>query len=250
MPPRHPLPSFKDWALLSIGAVFAILGLAILFKDTDVGIVTFALFGSCTVMFAHNILRKYRFRRYENMAVTVPAGVPILTKPHVPITLGAWLMVLGIVLTVFGGNYPAYFRWATVVMAMAGAGFLAAIYLGFVQLMALQFDPEGLRITQGRWRVLAPWDRITGVGQMEMFGNPTLLLAIHDSASLTVEPPEQRAKAISSMTRTEKNYGATFFIMTDNLGVDLPVLAAAIQTYCDDASARAGLTRQLAKPSA
>ena len=50
--------------MLAINIVFVVLGLILLLHESDVAIVTLAVFGPCLIVTVGGVLRKFRFRRF------------------------------------------------------------------------------------------------------------------------------------------------------------------------------------------
>ncbi len=67
-----PKPGLRDWALLTIGALFVCAGLFILPRDRNTGLVTLAFFGCCTAVFASTIVRKLRARKLAPLKAECP----------------------------------------------------------------------------------------------------------------------------------------------------------------------------------
>ena len=229
--------------MLAIGVTVVVMGLFILPSNRDIGIVTLAMFGSCTAVFAAQILSKYRFRKFTATAVEVAGGVPIRPRRGLGWLMGSWMLALGVILIVFGASYPAPFRWLAGFVAVVGVVLLIATALGLFPGGYLQFDPDALTIGQRRWSARIPWDAIGSVHEGEFSGNPILLIAVNDVAALAISPPDARTAAYKSMAKSAAMFGAEFAIMTTHYGIDLPVLAAAVTHYARDAEARRTLTK-------
>jgi hypothetical protein len=243
--PHSPPPSWQEWLLLAINLIFVVMGLLILPHDRDAGIVTLALFGSCLVSSAATILRKRRFGRFSAEKVDVIGGVPIRAQAGLMKLLGAWLLILGIILVVFGHDYPQYFRYLSWFVALVGAAVLGGALAGLWPGGYLQFDPDALTIAQRTWRARIPWDEITSVSAGEYQSNPVLLIDVADGARLNIMPPEETARAMKAIAQSQAMMGADFAIMTTHYGIDLPVLGATVARYVQDASARAELRPRL-----
>jgi hypothetical protein len=248
-PPHAPPPTRLEWLLVAINIVFVVMGLLILPHDRDTGIVTLALFGSCLVSSTATILRKRRYRSFAAEKVDVIGGVPIYPKTEVMRLLGGWLLILGIILIVFGHDYPTYFRCLSGFIAAVGAVVLGGALSGLWPGGHLQFDPDFLTIAQRKWRARIPWDEITDVYQGEYHSNPVLLITVANAAHLDVMPPEESARAMKAIAQSQALLGADIAIMTLHYGIELPVLGATVARYVQDASARAELSPRLAYPS-
>jgi hypothetical protein len=243
--PDRPRPTFKEWLLLAINIAFVAMGLLILPDERDTGLVTIAFFGSCLAVAAATILRKLRYRRFTAERIEVAGGVPIRPSNYLMPLLGAWLAVLGVVLFVFGHDYPLMFRALAVVVAGVGVALLALSFTGRVPGGFLQFDPEGLTIAQRAWGARIAWDNIAAVHEGEFSSNPVLLVTVAERARLDIVPPEAQMRAMRDIGRTWAIMGADFAIMTAHYGIDLPVLAGTIARYAQDAAARADLRPRL-----
>ncbi len=243
--PNGPLPNWQDWLLLTINIVFVVMALIILPRNRDVGIVTLVLFGTCLVVSAGTILRKFRFRRFSGEKVGVAGGVPIRVRTGKMLLGGAWLTGLGTILVVFGQDYPFYFCVLAGSFAVVGALFFLAAFAGIWPGGYLQFDPDYLTIAERKWQARIPWEDIEKVSQAECNSNPLLLLFVRDLTCLDIAPPDELRRATTAIARTRQISGADFSIMTDHYGIDLPVLKAAITRYVNDVSARAALRPQL-----
>jgi hypothetical protein len=244
-PPHSPPPTRQDWLLLAINIVFVAMGLLILPGDRDTGIVTLAFFGSCLAVSAATILRKRRYRRFVAEKVEVVGGVPIRPKTGVMQLLGAWLLVLGIVLVVFGQHYPLILQYIAVFIAFVGAAVFVAALAGQWPGGYLQFDPEAFTIAQRKWRARIPWDDITFVQEAEYHSNPVLLISVANAAHLDIKPIEASGRAMQKIAQSQAWMGADFAIMTTHYGIDLPVLSATVARYVQDVSVRAELGPRL-----
>ncbi len=243
--PNGPLPNWQDWLLLTINVVFVVMGLIILPRNRDTGIVTLAFFGTCLVVSAGTILRKFRFRRFSGEKVGVAGGVPIRASAVSMRLGGAWLIGLGTLLVVFSHDYPVVFRVLAGCTAVVGALLFLATLTDKWPGGYLQFDPDYLTIAERKWCARIPWGDIVHVEQAEFHSNPVLLLFVRDLTCLDIAPPDELKRATKAIARTRSISGADLSIMTNHYGIDLPVLAAAIARYVNDVSARAELRAQL-----
>lgn len=242
-PTAHSKPTLADWALLLIGLVFVAAGLIILPRKPDVGIVTLAFFGSCTGVFAATILRKLRYRRFRATRTEVMGGVPIYPSRLRAGLLGAWMLVLGVVLYVFGTEYPPLFRWLAIFVALVGVVILLGVIVRRLPAGFMQFDPDALTLGQSKWSVRVPWSGIAEIAEGEIHSNPTLLLWVHDVHALEVLPDSMRARLEKRIESNLTWLGAHFAIMASQYGIDLPVLTAAVRLYVAEPDARAELGR-------
>ncbi len=251
---RYPLPGFRDWALFAIGLMFVVLGFFVLIagRDSDarnIAIVGITFFGSCLFVFTRTILRKFRYRKLAGIDVRIVGGVPVRPSKWRVVALGGWLLALGIILLVFATKAPLLISLMSAVVAGAGLLLLVAALLGFIPQGYLQFDPEGFTVAYRGWRVQLPWDQITGAGVGATADNPALFVSVHDQGELRIEPQSARTQALRSIARTKKMVGWDFYFLTEQYGLDAPVLQAAIMRYANDAAERASLgQRVLAAP--
>ena len=247
------LPNFRDWALFAVGLMFVVLAIFILIKgrveDRDTGIIGLAFFGSCLFIFTRNIVRKFRYRGLEGIDVRIVGGVPVRPSKWRVVMLGGWLLALGVVLVAFAKTAPLLIILMSALIAAAGLSLLVATLLGVIPRGYLQFDPEGLTIANRQWSARIAWDQIAGLAVGETSDNPALFLAVHDPAALTIEPASARLAAMRAIARTNAMVGSDFYIMTDQYGIDAPVLSAAIAHYAADVAERRSLG-QRALPAA
>lgn len=231
--------------LLAINIVFVAMGLFVLPHNRDVGIVTLAFFGSCLAVSAAVVARKLRYRKFSAEKVDVIGGVPIRPQKTLMIVMGLWLMALGIILLIFAHDAPVTIQLLSGFMAVIGALLFAGALLGRWPGGYLQFDPAYFTIAQRKWRVRIPWDSITGIYEGEYHSKPVLLLRVDELSTLTFEPPEVSAQAFTAIAKMQTYMGAEFAVMTMHYGIDLPVLAATVTRYVNDAPARIELGQRL-----
>lgn len=240
-----PRPELRDWALLAIGVAFVLMGLIILPSNLNVGIVTLAFFGPCAALFVWIIIRKLRARRPLPLKVEITGGVPIRQSVTHILLSGGTLLLMGAVLVVFGRSYGIVFWSLSWVMALAGGAVLLARALGWLGTGYIQFEPNGITIGQRGWAYTAPWDQVTEVHEAEYHSNPLLLIWLADLGSLTVAPPQARARVLANLMSSSRNLGAPIAIMTSQYSLDLPLLSAAVRRYASNPSARAELAQRL-----
>lgn len=237
----RPGPTFKDWLLLSINIVFVAMGLVIVRDDFNVGIVTIAFFGSCLAVAANAVVSKLRFRTFTATRVDVVGGVPIRPLRWKMQLLGLWLLGLGVVLVVFGENYPPMFRALAGVIGLAGAALLIATLTRQWPAGFLQFDPDALTIAGRNWRARIPWGRISLVAEGDYHSNPVLFIGVDDITAIDIGSPPGADAALKAMARSRMMMGSEFAIMTSQYGIDLPVLAETVRGYAEDPVARVRL---------
>jgi len=243
--PDRPRPTVGEWLLVPINVVFVVMGLIILPHEPDGAIVTIAFFGTCLVVSLGTVVRKLRDRRFSADTIAVAGGVPIRPSATFMPLLGGWLAILGVVLFVFGHDYPIVFRALAAFIAVVGVVLLGLSFTGRVPGGFLRFDPEGLTIAQRTWAARIPWDDITGVHEGELSSNAVLLVTVADPTRLEIAPAQAHAIAMRDIGRTRGLMGADFMVMARHYGIDLPVLAGTIARYVEDAAARAELIPRL-----
>jgi hypothetical protein len=240
----YPRPGVRDWALFAVGCTFVAAGLFILPSRSDVGIVTLAFFGTCTAMFGANLVRKYRFRRLQPIRVQIVGAVPIRPSRGGVFLLGGTLFALGVTLEIFGTAYGRIFSSLSFVIAGVGALLLVGLALRWLPVGYIQFDPAGLTFGQRRWAFMVPWDQIAKVGAGEFHDNPVLLLWIREPAAIQVDPPHHHARAVAGLASTMAWSGVHVMLMTSQYGMDLPLVAKAVERYVSDPSSRRELAQR------
>jgi hypothetical protein len=243
--------SRHDLLPILCNVVLALIGLVLLPSKADVGIVTVAFFGSGAYFLGLLQWRKYAEHKLKLTSVEVVGGARIYPKRSFMVLMGLWLLILGFVFIVFGGSYPAMFRWIGGFVAVCGfvVAVLAALRLhpaGF-----LQFEPEGLIIGQRGWRVMVPWDKIEDVDVTELSNNPVIRLGVYDRQNLVITPASAEAKARTIMSKGSTLFSwGPFFIFPMHYGIPTRILASAIRHYAHDNVARRKLgDRQLVAPA-
>jgi hypothetical protein len=245
---NRPRPTTREWLLVAINTLFVVAGIVILPHEPDGAIVTIAFFGTCLVVSLGTVLRKLRDRRFAAETLAVAGGVPIRPSNIIMPLLGGWLAILGVVLFVFGHDYPLLFRAIAVFIAVVGVVVLALALMRRLPGGFLRFDPDALTIAQRRWRARIPWDNILIVHEGEYASNPMLRLRVVDLDGLDIAPAEARAAALRDIARTQALMGAEFVVMTAQYGIDLPLLAGTVARYVQDRAARAELRPRLTPP--
>jgi hypothetical protein len=238
-----PGPGFRDWLLLGIGLAFVAMGVLIVPKHRDGGIVTIALFGTCAAIAAFTVVRKLRQARLEATRVEVVGGVPIRPSRAVVGGVGASMLALGAILIVFSRGYGLLF-WACA-WFVAGVGALLSVGVATGRLPAgyLQLDPDGITIGMRRWSYTVAWDRIARVAPGELHDNAVLLIWIDRPEDVVVRPAQYQSKAHAALCTNLSWVGAHLVVMTGQYRMDLPLLLKAIERYVSDPSSRAQLAR-------
>lgn len=242
---HHPGPNGKDWLLLAINIAFVVGGIVLIPKNPDAALVTITFFGTCLAVTVGTFWRKYRDARFRSERIDVVGGVPIRSSRYFAPLLGGWLAALGVILFVFGHDYPLLFRIIAAFVALVGIVVLAGALLKRWPMSHLQFDPDALTIAQHGWLARIPWDNIAAVHESEYASNPMLLIALANADGLDIEPPVAHARARRDMARTQATFGAEFAIMTTQFGLPLPLLGATVARYVTDSGARTELRPRL-----
>ncbi|MBW0434098.1 hypothetical protein [Leptospira yasudae] len=240
---RDLKPKRMDWVLTAISFAFVATGIFILPKNLNVGIVTIAFFGVCAGTFLTTILRKLKESKFQSISVDAIGGVDI--KPS---RLRAWmmaclLMLLGMILVVFGDNYPFLMRILAYIIAGFGVLLAILIALGKVPVGFLRFDSDGFRIGRSKWTVVLPWDEIADVRAGEFNNNAAVFLLLRSFDRIRTEPEEFHDKAIQEILTNEGWIGSHFMILTSNYGMSSPMLVEAIERYKSQPGARQELNR-------
>ncbi|MCG6167578.1 hypothetical protein [Leptospira sanjuanensis] len=243
-PTYHDLkPKRMDWVLTAISLAFVAMGIFVLPKNLNVGIVTIAFFGVCAGTFLTTILRKLKESKFQSISVDAIGGVDI--KPS---RLRAWLMalllmLLGTILAVFGDNYPFLMRILAYIIAGFGVLLAITITIGKVPVGFLRFDSDGFRIGRSKWSVVLPWDEIADVRAGEFNNNAAVFLLLRSFDRIRTEPEEFYDKAIQEILTNEGWIGSHFMILTSNYGMSSPLLVEAIERYKNQPGARQELNR-------
>jgi hypothetical protein len=240
----YPRPGLRDWALLAIGVVFVICGAILLPHNRDVGIVSLAMFGPCTVVAAIIILRKLRFRRLRALKAEIVGGVPIRQSRVLVIASGATLAVMGAIFILFGHSYGLVFLVLAWVIAVIGAGLLIGALSGWWPNDSIQFDPQGITFGRTGYTFTVPWEAIARVSAGQFSNNPAVFMWLHDNSSIVVHPVERRLRALKHLAWNTGWTGAPIVILTSNYGMDQPLLMIALERYLAEPAARAELARR------
>jgi hypothetical protein len=240
-----PKPSFFDWLALAIGVMFVLAGLVIFRFDRNSGIVTLTLFGLCAGVSVATIVRKLRFRRMRPLRVELVGGVPIKPSRANVLIVSSSIAVLGVVILVFGRHYGLVFWSMGWLLAAIGFLLLLGLATGYLPVGHVQFDPGGITIASRKWAYMIPWDNISQMRAGEYSGNPALFIWLHRDHAVEAQPPELNGKVMKLLAMNTGLIGAPVMLMTSRYGLDLPLLACAMERYVTDPSARAELSRRL-----
>ncbi|HEX4340797.1 MAG TPA: hypothetical protein VH062_33040 [Polyangiaceae bacterium] len=246
----YPRPRFRDWALLGVGLAFVAMGVLIVPRDRDVGIVTITFFGMCTAVAAATITRKLRFHSQRPLTARIAGGVPIRPSRTKLALLGGGFFFLGVVLITFGHGYGSVFWGGSWLIAGVGGAVIIGLLSGGLPVGHLQFDPDGMTIGRRGWCFTVPWDRIVQLGTGEYQSNPVLYVWLDDVGAVVARPPESMPKVLAHLASCERWMGAPVAVMTSQYTLDLPLLVRALERYVADPGARAELVaNQLLLPA-
>ena len=230
----------SDRSLFILNMVFVVIGVLVLRSNPDVGIVTIAFFGSGAVLAASIIIRKRRSApKAERVMLT--GGVPIRPSRVLIGGLGAWLAVLGVILTVFGWSYGLVFRCLSIASLIFGCYLLAAVLIGWLPNTYLQFDVSGITFGYRGFSYVVAFDNIADLAVAEMNRNPFLLIRLHRPDDIAVTPPARHVAAIKRIARSEALMGAHIAIPAQQYLMDPALLAQAIARYISEPSSRSEL---------
>lgn len=248
MPPyTSPLklgPSFRDWTLLALGIGFVVMGLVIVPSNHDVGIVTIAFFGACSLTFASTVLRKLRYSRHRTLHAEVVGGIPIRPSRTRILGLGLSVFFLGAILVLFGQRSGVVMWYIAWLIALAGALVLFGLATRRIPTGFIQFDPEGITIGQKHFAYQIPFASIVRVASWELHDNPALGIWVTHNDAVIAIPPECQAKVLKHLATNEHWLGAPVALMMTHYELDLPPLICALERYIADPSARSELGRK------
>jgi hypothetical protein len=236
-------PTFQNWALAAVSVMFVVMGLIILSTDINLGITTIALFGVCALVHIRNVLRKLRYGRLQKGVVNVTGGVPITPSCAKVFTAGAIALGLGAILIVFDNGSPVLIQACAWLIALVGFAVLAALAAGLIPGQYFQFDVEGMIFGYRQWSVFVPWDRISYVYGGEWASNPTLFIWFHSTEDSRVTPASKVGSFLKLVDQNRAWIGADMFLMTEQYGIDLPILVQAMERFISHPASRAELTR-------
>lgn len=237
-------PTFQDWALAGGSVIFVVMGLIILSTDLNLGITTIAFFGVCALIHIRTVLRKLRYGRLQKGVVNVTGGVPITPSRAKLFTVGAIALGLGAILIVFDEESPVLIQACAWFIALVGFAVLAALATGLLPGQYIQFDVEGMTFGYRQWSVLVPWERISHVCGGEWTNNPALFIWFHSPDDLEVTPASKEESFLRLVGQNRAWIGADMFLMTEQYGIDLPILVQAMERYILHPDSRTELRRQ------
>lgn len=243
---KPPGPGLRDWALLAVSMTFVAIGLFLLRKEPRAALMPLTFFGSCAAVFAINIHRKLRRRRFTATSVQVAGGVKLHRSGGRMLLLAGLVAVPGI--AIFITPAPLLIRLCGGVMLAASAWLIFAVLTGRIARVFLRFDPLGLTFGYGSDEVLVPWNAVVDVSEFDIADNACVGVTISDFAALLVKPEERREQILRAYMRHFSLSGGRFVLMAAHFNVPAENLAGAIRHYAQDASARADLVPHRALP--
>lgn len=223
-----PRPNWSDWFLVIVGVAFSAAGAFLWRSDRNVAIMTIAFFGSGAVWGLITIARKIQLRRTADIAVNIPEGAPIRPKAATILIMGLWLLLLGLVLSVFTPNPPFWFYLAILCMIAPGALLLLGWSAGKLPAGFVQLDPDALVISYRQGVARIPWAAIGSVRVRNVFGHVAIALDNIDPSRLTIDPPNQTKKLARNFAWANRLTGSSMAILQQQVGVPLPSLFAEI----------------------
>jgi len=232
------------WSPFLVCLAFVLVGLFLLDSDFNVAIVTIAVFGSGAVIGGIPIVRKLRPVRPAPDRVQIIGGVPIRPSSGILVTIGAWLVVVGITTIVFGWSYGVIFRGVMLGFLGLGCYILIGLCLGWLPAHYLQFDPHGITFGERGFSYLVRWENISGLAAGEINGNAVLLLQLDRPDAIEVTPLERKTRALKGLARNALLSGAHVVIATTQYRMDLSLLTQAIDRYVREPAARVELSQK------
>ena len=236
--PRRPGPGFKDWLLLAIAVAFCGAAVFIWHADRRTALVTLAFFGACAATFVAIIRRKLRERRFSASVVRIVGGVDIPIARERLVALSGGAIVVGGVLFFVATEYGWLFRSGGALIALFGVAMIIAMALGLPARQFLRFDPDGIVIGMGRYRVRIPWDEIVSLGEIEFANTPFVTVGLADASRIAVEPPAAAARFAKTVASNRRWMDCDVALLTRNFGFDPPPLIVAMTRYINEPGTR------------
>lgn len=241
-PSRLDKIGFRDWAMVAIGLFFTLASLLIMRSDLKGGLVSGTFFGLCLAHAVSVIVRKRRMRKQVALTATVAGGVPIRQSRSRMALMGLALLAVGITQTAFGGVINPLLVDIGWLLLIVGGGLLAGLATGVLPIGFIQFDPEGITFAGWRGQAFVPWFAVTGLARGEVHYNPAVLLCV-DAEAVRPQPETYRRRMARQMAFSRGKMGGDFAILSQNYGIDSPVLLAALQRYVTKPDSRQELRR-------
>ena len=232
------------WIPFLICLAFVLGGLFLLDSNFNVAIVSIAFFGSCAVIGGIPIVRKLRPVRLAPDRVEIIGGVPIRPSRGILVTIGVWLVVVGITTIVFGWSFGVIYRGVMLGFLGLGCYILIGLWLGWLPAHYLQFDPHGITFGERGFSYLVRWKNLSDVAAGEINGNAVLLLQLARPDAIEVMPLERKTRALKGLARNELLSGAHVLIATTQYRMDLSLLTQAIDRYVREPAARIELSQK------
>ena len=248
---RYPRPSRGEWIKLAILALALVLGIVAVWqgKNLKKDIPFVALAFSFFVLFALRPLRLLRYRQTKFMKVEVLGGVPIRGPRWHFLVFAAWGMILGAICSWFGWEGDSRLLVVGTTMLLLGGYTAMIVYLRYLPLGHVQFEPDVLIISEWRWRARIPWNQITFVKEKEVNEFPYLLLFVDGPVDVEPKLYQSQWHRFGGLSRQFDFDGSQFAISAFHLGIDLPVLTAAVVRYRADKAAREELKLRRGLPA-
>jgi hypothetical protein len=249
-----PRPGLDDWLPLGVCASCCLLALYLLLRTDEWrgATVTLAFFGSAVLFFAANIRRKRRERRLAGTTVTIAGGVDIYAgsgPSMLAIALGC--CIVGSIIFFLGADFPLLMRLIGAFIALVGVAVSIAIWLGYYARQFLRFEPDAaifgepgyIYMRQRGYRYRVEWNNIASACSFDDDGIPCVGIRLRDVAAVSVNPPSQKPE-FKQLTRNRRAGMRMHLVIVPGVfRMDGPTLAATLQRYAQDPSARAELRR-------
>ena len=246
---QHPGPRRGDWALLVVSAVFVAMGLLMLLKKPRAAVVTLAFFGGCLALAIFNVVEKRRFSRYRATRVEIAGGVPLRPSRAKTFGVGVSVLAVGGVPLLVDEGMPLHVRACFWLMALAGAALSVLVVLGKAPVGFVQLDPPGITFGHRGYAMLVPWDAIRAIAMGELSHNAALFLHLARPDQVQAIPAHAAARVAKQLSTNLAWNGAHIVLLTSQYGLDLPLVAQALERYVRDPNARSELGRRLPPPA-
>jgi hypothetical protein len=241
-----------SWSALSpilSSIALVLVGFIIFPRKPDVGLITITFFGMCGLVLGWFQWQHYQDHKLALTVVDVQGGVRIMPSRFM-LGIGLGLALVGTVIFVFGGSYPALIRWLGALIGLGGAVISGLNLIGIFPPSFLQFEPEGLILGHRSWQVMVPWDQISAIDQDTMDSNAFIKLEVEDLDALEIVPALMATKARRILAGRSRWQWTPLMIFPLHYSIATPILVGAIIRYAEDPSARANLGhRNIASPS-
>jgi hypothetical protein len=229
-----------SWSALSpilSSVALVLVGFIILPHKPDVGVITITFFGMCGLVLGWFQWQNYQDHRQALTVVDVQGGVRIMPSRFM-LGIGLGLALVGTVMFVFGGSYPAFIQWLGAFIGLGGAVISGLNLIGVFPPNFLQFEPEGLILGHRSWQVLVPWDDIVAIEEGTMDSNAVIELEVQDLDALEIVPAAMATKARRILAGGSRWQWTPLMIFPLHYSIATPILVSAIIRYVEDPSAR------------